>query len=168
METPAQVKNLGGRLSFLHTFLGSLLLPGNEAHLDNLAKLKPNLIVRGSLLAEPVQIIVVVPMGDSVKVIGKGLRTSQVHELVLSPEQIASLEITPEKVPFNGDASHFRAARLGGFASGRLFLVGAPTRVRTTRGTVCGIALGVVPLGARCGRHARDAARSVLHTEKAA
>jgi len=76
--------------------------------LDNLAKLKPNLIVRGSLFAEPVQIIVVVPMGDSVKVIGKGLRTSQVHELVLSPEQIASLEIAPEQVPFNGNASHFR------------------------------------------------------------
>jgi hypothetical protein len=35
-------------------------------------------------------------MGTSVKVIGKGLRTGQVHEPILSLDQIATLEITPE------------------------------------------------------------------------
>ncbi|MCL5950405.1 MAG: DUF3883 domain-containing protein [Chloroflexi bacterium] len=47
-------------------------------------------------------------MGDSIKLIGKGLNTGQVHELVLSREQIASLEATPQKEPFDGDAGRFR------------------------------------------------------------
>jgi hypothetical protein len=38
--------------------------------------IKPNLIVRGPIFPEPVQVLVVVPMGESVKVIGKGLRNS--------------------------------------------------------------------------------------------
>ena len=61
--------------------------------------------------------LVVIPMGASVKLIGKGLRTSQVHEPILSLDQIATLEMTPETEPFDGDAARFRlgveAARLG-------------------------------------------------------
>ena len=72
------------------------------------ASVKPNAILRGSLFPEPVQVIVTIPMGSSIKLIGKGLNTGQVHELVLSPEQIASLETTPEKEPFDGDAGRFR------------------------------------------------------------
>jgi hypothetical protein len=41
--------------------------------------LKPNMILRGPIFSEPVQVIVAIPMGDSVKLIGKGLRTGQVH-----------------------------------------------------------------------------------------
>lgn len=40
--------------------------------------LKTNMIVRGPILPEPVQVIVTIPMGDSIKLIGKGLRTGQV------------------------------------------------------------------------------------------
>ncbi|WXJ78523.1 RNA polymerase-associated protein RapA [Moorella thermoacetica] len=82
-----------------------------------IAALKPDTVVRGPVFPEPVQVIVVVPMGGSVKLVGKGLRTGQVHEPVLSPEQVALLEITPEKEPFDGDAGRFRlgveAMRLG-------------------------------------------------------
>src|SRR5689334_1543395 len=82
-----------------------------------LDQLKPNVIVRGSIFPEPVQILVVVPMGTSVKLIGKGLKTNQVHEPVLSHEQLAQLESTPEKEPFDGDPQRFRlgieAYRLG-------------------------------------------------------
>ena len=46
------------------------------------------MIVRGPILPEPVQVIVTIPMGDSIKLIGKGLRTGQVHEPILSPEQL--------------------------------------------------------------------------------
>ena len=60
------------------------------------SKLKPNMIVRGPILPEPVQVIVTIPMRDSIKLIGKGLRTGQVHEPILSPEQLATLEATPE------------------------------------------------------------------------
>src|SRR5947208_9874757 len=82
-----------------------------------LDQLKPNVIVHGAIFPEPVQVIVVVPMGNSVKLIGKGLTTGKVHEPILNAEQLASLEATPEKEPFDGDALRFRlgieALRLG-------------------------------------------------------
>ncbi len=79
--------------------------------------LKPDLIVRGSVLPEPVKIIKTVPLGDSVKLIGEGMRTGQVHQPVLSSAQVAELEPTPETPLFDGDAARFRlgieAMRLG-------------------------------------------------------
>lgn len=80
-------------------------------------QLKPNVIVRGSILPEPVQVLVVIPMGASVKLIGKGLNTNQVHEPILSASQLDLLASTPDKEPFDGNAQHFRlgveALRLG-------------------------------------------------------
>ena len=70
--------------------------------------LKPNAILRGPIFPEPVQVLVVTPMGDSVKLIAKGLRTGQVHEPILSPAQLEMLEATPEQEPFDGDAARFR------------------------------------------------------------
>ena len=79
--------------------------------------LKPDRIVRGSILPEPVKIIRTVLMGDSIKLVGEGLETGKVHQPILNLEQIAELEISPEKKPFDGDASRFRlgieAMRLG-------------------------------------------------------
>lgn len=65
-------------------------------------KLKPNIIVRGPFSPESVQIITTIPLGNAIKLIGKGLSTGQVHEPILSAEQIARLEISPEKEPFDG------------------------------------------------------------------
>jgi len=80
-------------------------------------QLKPNIIVRGPIFPEPVQIIVSVPMGDSIKLVGKGLKSQKVYEPILSAEQLAKLEATPEKEPFDGDPGKFRlgieALRLG-------------------------------------------------------
>ena len=56
-----------------------------------LDQLKPNVIVRGAIFPEPVQVIVVVPMGSSVKLIGKGLTTGKVHEPILNAEQLERL-----------------------------------------------------------------------------
>ncbi len=82
-----------------------------------LAELKPNVVVRGPIFPEPVQVIVLIPMGASVKLVGKGLVTGQVHEPVLDADQVATLEATPEKAPFDGDPQRFRlgieALRLG-------------------------------------------------------
>src|SRR6201993_1557194 len=82
-----------------------------------LDQLKPNVIVRGPIFPEPVQVIVAIPMGTSVKLVGKGLNTNQVHEPILSAEQLAQLQSTPEKEPFDGDPVRFRlgveALRLG-------------------------------------------------------
>jgi len=71
-------------------------------------QLKPNVIVRGPILPEPVQVLVVAQIGASVKLIGKGLTTGQVHEPILNAEQLAALEATPEKEPFDGDSKRFR------------------------------------------------------------
>ena len=80
-------------------------------------QLKPNVILRGPIFPEPVQVIVAVPMGNAVKVVAKGLRTGQVHEPVLNGEQLAKLEASAEKEPFDGDPHKFRlgveALRLG-------------------------------------------------------
>jgi len=74
-------------------------------HLD---QLKLNITVRGAIFPEPVQVMVVVPMGESVKLIGKGLTSGKVHEPSLNAEQLASLASTPEKEPFDGDPHKFR------------------------------------------------------------
>ncbi|MBC8432177.1 MAG: DUF3883 domain-containing protein [Desulfobacterales bacterium] len=70
--------------------------------------LKPNVIVHGPVFPEPVQVIVATPMGESIKLVGKGLNSGQVHEPVLTADQIDLLEATPEKEPFDGDPKRFR------------------------------------------------------------
>lgn len=70
--------------------------------------LKPNLIIKGRIFPEPIQIIAVVELGESVKIIGKGLHTGKVHEPILDREKIEQLEISPEKEPFDGNPLHFR------------------------------------------------------------
>jgi superfamily II DNA or RNA helicase len=80
-------------------------------------ELKANVIVRGPIFPEPVQVLVVVPMGSSVKLIGKGLHSNTVHEPILSADQLALLTASPAREPFDGDARKFRlgieAMRLG-------------------------------------------------------
>lgn len=83
----------------------------------SIEELKPGVIIRGPVFPEPVQVLIVAPMGTSVKLVGKGMKTGQVREAILSPEQVTTLEATPEKQPFDGDAARFRlgveALRLG-------------------------------------------------------
>nr|WP_276986712.1 DUF3883 domain-containing protein [Methanothrix soehngenii] len=54
------------------------------------------------------QVITVIPMGDAIKLIGKGLNTGKLHDPILFSEQLAALETTPENEPFDGDAGNFR------------------------------------------------------------
>lgn len=83
----------------------------------NVEQLKPNVVLTGPLFPEPIQIIAIIPMGDSVKVIGKGLNTGQVLEPILNSDQLAKLEVSPETEPFDGDPNRFKlgieALRLG-------------------------------------------------------
>ncbi|MDP9439139.1 MAG: SNF2-related protein, partial [Actinomycetota bacterium] len=73
-----------------------------------ITQLKPAVVVRGPLFPEPVQVITTLPIGDSVKLIGKGLESGRVHEPILSPEQLSMLEASPEKEPFDGAPDRFR------------------------------------------------------------
>ena len=70
--------------------------------------LKPNKILRGPIFPEPVQIIISIPMGDEVKLVRKGINTSKVYEQVLTPDQLLTLEITPDTEPFDGDPTPYR------------------------------------------------------------
>ena len=82
-----------------------------------LEQLKIDVVVRGPIFPEPVQVIAIVPMGASVKLIGRGLTTNLVHSPILTPDQLAQLEASPENEPFDGDPGRFRigveALRLG-------------------------------------------------------
>lgn len=70
--------------------------------------LSPGIVVRGPLLPEPVEVITTIPLGESVKLVAKGLRTGQVHEPILSTAQLLELRVSPTTEPFDGDAVRFR------------------------------------------------------------
>ncbi len=73
-------------------------------------------IVRGPFLPEPVEVIITIHMGDSLKLIGRGLNTGISYDPILSPTQLAELEISPVREPLDGNPDHFKlgieAARL--------------------------------------------------------
>src|SRR3954447_321086 len=74
-------------------------------------------VITGPLLPEPIELLAVVPLGDSVKLIGKGLKTGLVRDPVLSRSQLAQLRCSPLHESFDGDPAMFRlgieAQRLG-------------------------------------------------------
>lgn len=80
-------------------------------------EIKPNITVHGPLFPEPIQVIVAVPMGASVKLVGKGTQSNSVYEPILNAEQLSLLTASPAHEPFDGDARKFRlgieAMRLG-------------------------------------------------------
>lgn len=51
---------------------------------------KPGSIVRGTLFPEPVQVIVCVPLGEPIKLVGKGLDSGRVYEAILDAGQVGS------------------------------------------------------------------------------
>ena len=72
------------------------------------SQIKPNTIVRSPLFPEAIKVILTMPMGDSLKLIGTGLESGKTYQPVLSDEQLATLQISPEKKLFDGDAKLFR------------------------------------------------------------
>jgi ATP-dependent DNA helicase RecG len=80
-------------------------------------EIRAGIIVRGPTLPEPIEVLAVVPFGQSLKVIGRGLNTGLTHDPVLNPAQLLQLEISAEREPFDGNARLFRlgveAHRLG-------------------------------------------------------
>ena len=79
--------------------------------------IKPGSIVRGPTLPEAVEVLALVPMGESLKIIGRGKSTGLTYDPVLSPPQLSQLTISADVEPFDGDARLFRlgieAHRLG-------------------------------------------------------
>lgn len=75
-----------------------------------LKNLVPDAIVSGQNFPEPIEVLVVKPMGSMVKLIGRGTQTGQSHQLILSAEQIAQLTITPRAPSYDGDPAKFKLA----------------------------------------------------------
>ena len=73
--------------------------------------------VEGPFLPEPIEIIAVIEMGSSIKLIGKGLKSGLAHDPILAPDQVAALKVSAEREPFDADSRLFRlgveAHRLG-------------------------------------------------------
>jgi len=73
-------------------------------------RLPPGAIVSGPFLPEPVEVIAVIQLGEAIKLIGKGLESGQAHDPILSEAQLATLTVSAEREPFDGDARLFRLA----------------------------------------------------------
>ena len=79
--------------------------------------IRPGSQVSGPTLPERIEVLAVIPMGTSLTVIGRGLKTGLTYDPVLSALQVAQLTISADSEPFDGDARLFRlgveAHRLG-------------------------------------------------------
>jgi SNF2 family DNA or RNA helicase len=80
-------------------------------------ELQAGAIVTGPLFPEPVEIILIAPVGRSVRLVGTGVRSHRTYSPILSASQLAQLTVSPITPPFDGDARRFRlgveAIRLG-------------------------------------------------------
>jgi len=70
--------------------------------------IQPNSIAKGTILPEPLRIVLVQPLGNQWKIGGVGLHTGQYHERVLSESQIATLQVLPVVEPMDGNPDRFR------------------------------------------------------------
>jgi len=81
------------------------------------SEIRPGVIFSVPFLPESLEVLAVVPMGESLKIIGKGLQTGLARDPVLTPDQLSRLAVSSEQLPFDGDARLFRlgveAHRLG-------------------------------------------------------
>ena len=58
-------------------------------------------VVNGPLLPEPVEVLAIVALGDSIKLIGKGCKTGLVRDPVLTPTQLSQLRCSPVHESFD-------------------------------------------------------------------
>lgn len=71
-------------------------------------QLQPGRILRGPVFPEPVQVLVVTPVGHSMRLVAQGTNSSKAYSVVLTPENLALLEANPEVEPFDGGSHRFR------------------------------------------------------------
>src|SRR5262249_50125377 len=77
----------------------------------------PGLIVSAPFLPEPIVVITAIEIGQSVKLVGKGLKSGLAHDPILTVAQLGQLSLSAAREPFNADARLLRlrveAHRLG-------------------------------------------------------
>lgn len=69
---------------------------------------RPGVVVRATVVPEPVGLPVVHPMGADARLTGAGKSAGRVHWSVLSSPQHALLGATPENEPFDSEALRCR------------------------------------------------------------
>ena len=83
----------------------------------DIGTIRQGCILTSPALPEPIEVLATVPMGDALKVIGRGCNTGLTHDPVLSLRQLADVVVSADREPFDGDARMFRlgveAHRLG-------------------------------------------------------
>jgi superfamily II DNA or RNA helicase len=82
----------------------------NHVSQGSIPKLVVDAIVTGLNFPEPIEVLVVKPMGTMVKIIGRGIQTGQSHQVILSSAQIEQLTITPPSPIYDGDPAKFKLA----------------------------------------------------------
>lgn len=70
--------------------------------------LRDERIVTGLTFPESIEVLAIVAMGESLKIIGLGRETGLTHDPVLTPAQLAQLVVSADREPFDGDARMFR------------------------------------------------------------
>jgi superfamily II DNA or RNA helicase len=73
-----------------------------------LEKLKPNTVIKGNLFPEQIHVIVAIPYGQAIKLIGRG-ESNNVYDLII-PENKYSELVFVEQGTFKGNSSKFRLA----------------------------------------------------------
>ena len=59
-------------------------------------QIRQGITIGGPFIPEAMEVLAVIPFGASLKVIGRGIKTGQSYDPVLSPEQIAQLTVSGE------------------------------------------------------------------------
>lgn len=76
----------------------------------HIVDLKPGITIRGASLPEPIQVVALIPLGDAVQVMGRGLDSGRFHDPVLTAAQLADIHTDAVQQPFDGDPIRFRLA----------------------------------------------------------
>ena len=73
-----------------------------------LKKLKPNIVTKGNLFPEKVHVIIAMPFGTAIKLIGRG-DSNQVYNTIIPEEKFSEIEFV-EQGSYTGNATQFRLA----------------------------------------------------------
>ena len=82
--------------------------------MTNTNDIQAGCIVRGPTLPEPIEVLATVPMGDALKVIGRGTQTGMTHDPVLTPTQLADLIVNRLNAPNPFGTAEIEALRESG------------------------------------------------------
>jgi hypothetical protein len=65
-------------------------------------QIRQGITISGLFIPEAMEVFRVIPFGASLKVYGRGVKSGQSYDSVLSPEQIAQLKVTGLAEQFDG------------------------------------------------------------------